>query len=56
MILIAFNTTKQPLYNATGCLRLAIFIGSALIQKAFQIDILPIVCSMTGATRMTYFT
>jgi hypothetical protein len=35
MMLVAFNT--------------AIFIGSALIQKAFQVDILPIVCSMTGA-------
>lgn len=35
MVLITFNT--------------AIFIGSALIQKAFQVDILPIVCSMTGA-------
>ena len=35
MILVAFNT--------------AIFVGSALIQKAFQVDILPIVCSMTGA-------
>ena len=51
MVLVAFNT--------------AIFIGSALIQKAFQVDILPIVrmpvfnngklktgvmvCSMTGA-------
>lgn len=35
LILIAFNT--------------AIFLGSAMIQKAFQVDILPIVCSMTGA-------
>ena len=35
MVLVAFNT--------------AIFVGSALIQKAFQVDILPIVCSMTGA-------
>lgn len=36
MVLVAFNT--------------AIFVGSALIQKAFQVDILPIVCSMTGAS------
>ena len=35
MVLVTFNT--------------AIFVGSALIQKAFQVDILPIVCSMTGA-------
>ena len=36
MVLVAFNT--------------AIFVGSALIQKAFQVDILPIVCAMTGAS------
>jgi hypothetical protein len=35
LVLVTFNT--------------AIFLGSALIQKAFQVDILPIVCSMTGA-------
>jgi hypothetical protein len=35
MVLITFNT--------------AIFVGSALIQKAFQVDILPIVCSVRGA-------
>ena len=35
MVLVLFNT--------------AIFIGSALIQRSFSVDILPIVCSMTGA-------
>ena len=35
LVLVTFNT--------------AIFLGSALIQKAFQVDILPMVCSMTGA-------
>jgi hypothetical protein len=35
MTLVAFNS--------------AIFVGSALIQRAFHVDILPIVCSMTGA-------
>lgn len=30
----------------------AIFLGSALIQKAFSVDILPIVASMTGAGPM----
>lgn len=35
-VLVMFNT--------------AIFIGSALIQRSFSVDILPIVCSMTGAS------
>lgn len=35
MVLVLFNT--------------AIFIGSALIQRSFSVDVLPIVCSMTGA-------
>ena len=37
MLLITFNT--------------AIFVGSALIQKAFQVDILPIVCSNQAVFR-----
>lgn len=35
MMLVFFNT--------------AIFMGSALVQKAFSVDILPVVATMTGA-------
>lgn len=51
MALIETPLTSSPPYVQLMVLILfnsAIFVGSALVQRAFHVDVLPIVCSMTG--------
>jgi len=63
-LLVEMGDVNTPFSNSPAYMQLivlvffntAIFLGSALVQRAFGVDILPIVASMTGANTRTLST